>query len=203
MSKEYKNSELKVIIYNLYNENNITISDELKKLLNKSSRVHYETLYKHYNDIKSKLVEKLINNSDNNSDDYEIINIKKEIIFETNEIEIQTDTINIDYTNKEIKDLNQTIFRLNIDLENYKFKYQNIKKEFKNFRKLKEIKNINYNNSSSDDDIYIKEKKLDYHQIPELSSMNLIQELKKLSKHELKSLYNKYFSNKLARKLNN
>ncbi len=208
--KEFTNQELKKLINNLYFDNNIKIHDELQKIIDKSSRVHYDTLYKHYTDIKNLITERLINQSDN-SNDYEIID-NKDIILQTKEIETQTEISDVvnpiieiqDNINpiKSINDLKIENFKLNQELNDYKFKYKNIKKEFKQFRKLKEIKNINYN-SSSDEDNYIKEKKIDYHEIPNLSSFNLIQELKKLNRHQLKQLYNKYFSQKHQRQLNN
>ena len=215
MQKEFTNQHLKKLINDLYNENNISIPEELQKLINKSSRTKYNILYQHYNNIKNQLCDKLINYSEG-SDDYEIIDNQKieisDIVIPTSEnktIDIhnpdtlivtpKTEIITIDYTNDEIKQLKKENFKLDQQLNNLTFKYKNIKNQFKQFRKLKEIKHINYNSSSSSDDEYIK--KIDYNELPNLSSINIINELKKLSRHELKQLYNRYFSNKLSRKL--
>ena len=62
-------------------------------------------------------------------------------------------------------------------------------------------KKINKNSdtiTSSDDDNYLpKKRNIKYERLVELSSYNIIQELQKLSVHELKVLYNRYFSSKL------
>jgi len=61
MIKEFSNQELKKTITNLYYDNKINITEELQKILHKSSKAHYDTLYKHYIDIKNIITERLIN----------------------------------------------------------------------------------------------------------------------------------------------
>ena len=207
MVKEFTNQELKIIINNLYVENNFSINDDIKKLINKSSRVHYDTLYKHYTDIKNSIVDKLIISENSSTNDNKETKEINEIQIQTKEIETQTEIQITEKSNiinpiKNNNDLLIEIFKLNQELNDYKFRYNNIKKEFKQFRKLKE-NNINKNYSSSDEEIYINKehRKIPYSQLPEMSSVNIINELSKLSRHNLKQLYNKYFSNKLNRKL--
>ena len=60
MNKQFSNQQLKLLINDLYVENNFTINDDIKKIINKSSRVHYDTLLNHYNEIKNSIVDKLI-----------------------------------------------------------------------------------------------------------------------------------------------
>ena len=86
-SKQFTNQELKKLINNLYVENNFSINEDIKKLINKSSRIHYDTLLKHYNEIKNSIVDKLIiseNSSLNDNKEYKEI---KEIQINTKEIE--------------------------------------------------------------------------------------------------------------------
>ena len=197
MSKQFTNQELKKLIHNLYIENLFTINEDIEKLIYKSSKVRYETLLNHYNEIKNIIVEKLIK-SENSSNTNENIEIK-EIEIQTNNIETQTDLFEIIQNDK---DLFKKNFKLNQELNDYKFKYENLKKEFKQFRKFtndsKNNNNKNYISQSSDEEIK-EHRKIPYNQLPEMSSFNLIQQLSKLSKHELKTIYNKYFSSKLQR----
>ena len=205
MNKQFSNQQLKLLINDLYVENNFTINDDIKKIINKSSRVHYDTLLNHYNEIKNSIVDKLIiSENSSNHNDIETKEIK-EIILETKEIEIQTEIQdNITY-NTELINISKENYKLNQELNDYKFRYKNLKKEFKQFRKLKEN---NYNNNknyySSDDEANVNKehRKIPYSQLPEMSSVNIIQELSKLSRHNLKQLYNKYFSSKHQRQLN-
>jgi hypothetical protein len=87
MVKEFTNQELKIIINNLYVENNFSINDDIKKLINKSSRVHYDTLYKHYTDIKNSIVDKLIISENSSTNDNKETKEINEIQIQTKEIE--------------------------------------------------------------------------------------------------------------------
>ena len=92
MIKEFSNQELKKTITNLYYDNKINITEELQKILHKSSKAHYDTLYKHYIDIKNIITERLINQSSDN--DEEVKNIQFNETDKT-QTEIQ-DTITIE-----------------------------------------------------------------------------------------------------------
>ena len=204
MNKQFSNQQLKLLINDLYVENNFTINDDIKKIINKSSRVHYDTLLNHYNEIKNSIVDKLIiSENSSNHNDIETKEIK-EIILQTKEIEIQTEIQdNITY-NTELINISKENYKLNQELNDYKFRYNNLKKEFRMFRKLKENNYINKNYYSSDEETNVNKehRKIPYNQLPEMSSVNIIQELSKLSRHNLKQLYNKYFSSKHQRQLN-
>ena len=215
MSKQFTNQELKKLIHNLYIENLFTINEDIEKLISKSSKVRYETLLNHYNEIKNTIIEKLLKseNSSNSSNTNEYIEIK-EIEIQTNNIETQTEIIeniinpqdnelHIKQTKNE-KILLQKNFTLNKKIDDYIFKYENLKKEFNQYRKFTNDSKNKYNNknynSSSDEEIKEKEfRKIPYHQLPEMSSVNIIKELTKLNRHQLKQLYNKYFSSKINR----
>ena len=204
--KEFSNPELKQLIINLHDENNLTMDDNLKKLLSKSSRIQYKSLYSIYTNTKNTLTEKLINNksSSNSSDcDNEILTHEPIIIIK--EIEIQNITKQIDEDlNDEIKKLKTELFNNKQLLANYKYKNLNYKKLIKEL--IKKNTNINEDNISSNDDeiedTNNEKRKIKYSKLVELSSFNLSQELLKLSKHELKVLYNRYFSSKLKRHFN-
>ena len=191
--KQFTNQQLKYIILDLYKLYNLTITEELNKYLNKSSKTHYNKLLIIYKDIKNYIVNNVSTTSSNDN-----VNDHIEII--KTEIETQTDIINEDHKQNEIIELKTELFNLKKDLADYKFKCMNYKIEIKKINNKKF--DISNNITSSDDETYFKEhRKIKYTQLPELSSYNLIQELKKLSQHELKVLYNRYFSSKLTRKL--
>ena len=193
MNKQFSNQELKLIILDLYKSNYITITEELNKQLNKSSKIHYKSLEKIYLDIKIFLLNNISQSSNDNIENIDVI--KKEV-------EIQTDIINEDTKYNEIIELKTELFNLKKDIADYKFKILNYKKIIKELNNKKLDNNIYSSSNNTDDEDYIKEKrKINYHQLPELSSYNIICELKKLNTHQLKQLYNKYFSNKLNRKL--
>ena len=191
--KQYTNQQLKYLILDLYKLYNIPLTEELNKQINKSSKTHYDKLFKIYTDIKHFIVNNISTSSNDNINDNIEINKK--------EIEIQTDDI-IDDINIQNKNLMTDNFNLRQIVSNLKFKCSNYKKIIKDLNNKKYSKNTNSSNDNTDDenDNIIKEhRKVKYHQLPELSSYNIINELSKLSKHELKVLYNRYFSNKLSR----
>ena len=191
MNKQFTNKQLKNIINNLYNENNIIIDEILQKKLNQSSKTQYKTLKLHYDEIKLKI--EILIKSENSSQNNESSPIHDIII--NKEIETQTDNI-IDDKN-EIIELRTEIFKMRQLLSDYKYKILN-------YKKLIKIKNKKSNEiilSSDDEQIKEKKREINYHRLVELSSVNIINELKLLSKHELKILYNRYFSNKLKRQL--
>ncbi len=82
-------------------------------------------------------------------------------------------------------------------ISNLKYKCCNYKKIIKEFNNKKE--NIYSSSNNSDDEYYEREKRIKYEELPKLSSYNIINELKKLNRHQLKTIYNRYFSNKLSR----
>ena len=212
MSKQFSNPELKKLINDLYNENNFTINEDIKKIISKSSHVRYQTLLNHYNEIKNIIIEKLLKseNSSNSSNTNEYIEIK-EIEIQTNSIETQTEIqietqietyteiiINPSIVNViDKKDILEKNFTLNNKLKDYIYKYENLKKEFKIYRNST---NKNDNTTDEEEINYEKEhRKIPYLKLTELSSINIIKELKLLSRHNLKQLYNRYFSNKINR----
>ena len=188
-NKEFTNQELKKIITNLHINNNIPINEELKKNLSQSSRTQYKTLIKYYYDIKNSLVEEII------------LNKEEETIqptpTQTSEIK-EIDNIKEDEKSKIILDLRTKNFTQKCKISNYKYKILCYKKEIKRINNKKIIIETKSQISTSDDEE--KEyRKIKYNQLPELSSYNIIQELQKLSFHNLKQVYNKYFSNKIKR----
>ena len=89
MNKQFTNKQLKNIINNLYNENNIIIDEILQKKLNQSSKTQYKTLKLHYDEIKLKI--EILIKSENSSQNNESSPIHDIII--NKEIETQTDNI--------------------------------------------------------------------------------------------------------------
>ena len=195
--KEFTNKQLKLLILDLYKSHNITIDVELNKQLNQSSKTQYKKLLKLYNDIKTYIEENISKSS------YEVINDNIEI--KTNNIETQTEEIKEDIIYEDYKKIKIENFNIKQKLADYKYKILNYKKIIKELNNKKINNNINYSssNNTDDEDNNIREKrKIPYYQLPELSSQNIINELSKLSKHNLKQLYNKYFSSKHQRQLN-
>ncbi len=196
--KEFTNKQLKLIIIDLYKSHNINIDDELNKQLNQSSKTQYKKLLKLYNDIKLYIEENISKSS------YEVIN-DNNIEINKNTIETQTDEIKEDIIFEDYKKIKIENFNIKQKLADYKYKILNYKKIIKELNNKKINNNINYSSSNNSDDEYnntIKEKrKINYNKLTELSSQNIINELSKLSKHNLKQLYNKYFSNKHHRQL--
>ena len=194
-NKEFTNQELKIIIYNLHVNNNIIINDELKKNLNQSFKIQYKKLIKYYYDIKNSLVEDIIN--DKKDDDIIITPIINSII---------NPIINVTENdkNKIINDLKTENFNQRQLICNLKNKIYNLKTEYKkNKNKNKNNNEINSQVSSTDDEEPKEKRKYNYQELTELSSYNIINELTKLSKHNLKQLYNKYFLNILNRQISN
>lgn len=194
--KEFTNKQLKALISDLYKSHNITIDENLQKQLSTSSKTQYKTLLKLYNEIKSFIESNISKSSDDNINN-------NNIELEKKNIEIQTDDIKDNIIYEEYKQLKTEIFQMKQIISNLKYKCSNYKKIIKEFNN-KKIENNNLysssNNTDDENDIIIKERrKIKYHQLPELSSQNIINELNKLSKHQLKQLYNKYFSSKLHR----
>ena len=176
MEKQFTNLQLKNKINDIHTDNNIIISDELKIIISQSSRTQYKTLIKIYDEL--------------------INSIKLKLKEETpKQIEIQTSTE--DDLSKELIEVKTDNYKLKQIISDYKYKILCYKKEMKklNHKELKE-----YISSSSEDDE--KQNRIKYNQLSEFSSFNLIQELSKLERHKLKQIYNRYFSNKLNRKLN-
>ena len=194
MNKEFTNKQLKHLILDLYKSHNINIDEDLNKQLNQSSKTQYKKLLKLYSDIKSYIEENISKSS------YEIIN-DNNIDIKTNNIETQTDDIKEDLIYEDYKKIKIENFNIKQKLADYKYKILNYKKIIKDLNN-KKINNYSSSNNTDDEDNYIKEKrKIPYHQLVELSSHNIINELSKLSKHNLKQLYNKYFSTKHHRQL--
>lgn len=194
MNKQFSNKELKEIIINLYNDNNIILEDNLKRQLQKSSKTQYIKLEKYYNEIKTKITDILLSTISSRKISTEIILPKTEIITEPIKYEIEI---------KELKKLNYDYLH---EISDLKYKITTLKNEYKRNNKLKQTKIINDNNSqistSDDEPNLLKDKrKFNYHEVIELSSYNIIHELKKLDIHHLKQVYNKYFSKKLHRQL--
>ncbi len=189
MIKEHSNQQLKKIILDLYKTNNITITEELTKQLNQSSKTQYKTLEKIYLDIKNFLLNNISQSSNDNIENIDVI--KKEI-------EIQTDIIN---ENNEIIDLKTENFILRQKISDYNFKILNYKKIIKELNNKKLDNNYSsYNNTDDEENNNVeKQKRIKYEELPKLSSYNIICELKKLSKHNLKQIYNRYFSSKHQR----
>ena len=212
-NKEFTNQELKKLIIELYNDKNIPIDEKLKNNLSKSSKVQYKTLLKYYYEIKNNIIESLIKNKldEINIEIKEISNDIDEKINEkpiyielkkTNEIEIQTEDLTEE--NTLIINLKTENFNLKQIISNLKSKIINLKTEYKKQNKKQNINENNSQLSTSDDDNEIKEKrKFNYHELTELSSYNIIQELSKLNIHNLKQIYNKYYSFKHRRQLKN
>lgn len=207
MEKKYTNPQLKKLINDFYIDNKIELNEETKKFICKSSRVRYENLLNHYNLIQINKAQENINDKIN-----EKFNEIKNEIKEINEIIENKSEETISETTQKIendafgcynkKDILMENFNLKTKCNDFKYKYENIKKEFKNFRQLKQL-NINKNSLISSSDEETKEhRKIPYDKLTELSSFNIINELKKLSHHQLKTIYNRYYSNKLHRKLN-
>ena len=194
--REFTNIELKNLIFNLITDNHLTVDENITKIISKSSKTHYDTLYKYYNEIKNSIIENLINNKSSNenkssNDNIEIIEIIE--IKETKEIGIQTDICYED----SIK-LYKELFNCHQLIANQKYTISEMKKQYKiQFKKFNNNNNSNYNSSSDDE---FKEKRtINYVELSTLSSVNIINELQKLSRHHLKQVYNKYFSSKLQR----
>ncbi len=199
MNKQFKNKDLKKIITDLYNDNNITIDENLKIQLQKSSKTQYYKLEKYYNEIKLKITDLLLSKISSRKLSNEII-YTPIIINEKKEIETQTEYIEENDKNIIIIELKTENFIQKQKLKNYKYKILCYKKELKKLNNKKI--NLEINSLISSDDEQKEHRKIKYNQLLELSSVNIIHELNKLSRHELKSLYNKYFSNKLSRKIN-
>ena len=205
--KEFSNPELKKLIFNLITENNLIVDDIILNAISKSSKTHYDTLLKYYNDIKYSIIENIINSNSKSSDDN---------IFEIKEIEIFTENNNLELSNiqNELSKIKIELSETKTDLyhskhliANYQFKISELKKNYKlNIKKNKMYNSISTNdnsntNNSSDDEFKKEHRTINYQELTELSSINIINQLKLLSRHELKQLYNKYFSKKLERKL--
>lgn len=200
MNKQFSNQELKKIIIDLYTSNNIIIDDEINKCLQVSSKTNYKKLIKLYDDIKKYIIENMStittstksNSSTSKDKDYIIENLTFEIKEQDKDLQIE---------NKQLK---TELFNINQLVNNFKFKITNYKKIIADLNnKLK----YNSNNNTDEDNNIIddnKEKRnIKYTKLKELSSKNIIFELNKLSTHELKILYNRYFNNKLNRQLFN
>ena len=196
MNKQFTNKELKNLIINLYNENNILLEDNLKIQLSQSSKITYIKLEKYYNEIKLKITDLLLLTISSRK-----ISENDDNIIEKKDIDIQTNVINNNDIYTEIKELKTELFNQNQVVIKLKYKISNLKLEYKKNNK----KAINDNSSSSlsedDDNIVVEKRKYNYQELADLSSFNIINELSKLSKHQLKQLYNKYFSNKHNRQL--
>lgn len=194
--KQFSNKQLKLIILDLYKSHNIPIDENLNKQLSTSSKTQYKTLLKFYNDIKLFIENNISKSTEENN--------TNEIVLEKKSIEIQTDDIKDDIIYEEYKQIKTELFQMKQIISNLKYKCSNYKKIIKEFNNKKE-NNIYSSSNNSDDENYDNSKKekrnISYHQLPELSSYNIIHQLKTLSRHELKVLYNRYFSNKLNRKL--
>ena len=192
MNKEYSNKQLKLIIIDLYKSHNINIDEDLNKCLNLSSKTNYNKLKKIYDNIKIFIIE----NMSTSNTSQENKNILPPIFKE------QDDNNNILYN--EIKQLKKDNFNLIQSQNNYKFKICNYKKIIGDLNN--KINCLKSNNKTDEEYIIIDNNKerrnIKYSQVKELSSTNLINELSKLSTHELKILYNRYFNNKLNRQLN-
>lgn len=191
--KNFSNKQLKLLILDLYISHNITINDNIKKQINISSKTKYYTLEKLYQDIKLYLENNISKSSSSISSDEEIDN-KIEI-----EIKIEKDYIKEDIL-EDYKNIKIELFNNKQMLNKLEFKCKN----YKNI--IKEINNKKINRKLSEDStenfIEHEEKRLkNYNQMIEMSSYNIIKQLGKLNNHELKVLYNRYFSNKLKRKL--
>lgn len=196
MNKEYSNKQLKLIIIDLYKSHNIIIDDDLNKCLNLSSKTNYNKLKKIYDNIKIFIIENM-STSTTSTTSQENNNNNLPPIFKE-----QQDNNNILYD--EIKQLKKDNFNLIQSQNNYKFKICNYKKIIGELNN--KINCLNSNNKIDDEYIIIDNNKerrnIKYTKLKELSSTNLINELSKLSTHELKILYNRYFNNKLTRQLN-
>ena len=72
MNKQFTNKELKNIIINLYNDNNLIIEENLNNQLQKSSKTQYNKLEKYYNEIKTKITDILLSNISSRKDSIEI-----------------------------------------------------------------------------------------------------------------------------------
>lgn len=196
MNKQFSNQELKKIIIDLYTSNNINIDDDINKCLAVSSKTNYKKLIKLYDDIKKYIVENMSTistsiktNSSSSSKDKDFI------------IENITYDKDLQIENKQLK---TELFNINQLVNNYKFKittYKKIIADLNNKLKYNSNNNTDEDNNIIDDN---KEKRnIKYTKLKELSSKNIIFELNKLSTHELKILYNRYFNNKLTRQLFN
>ena len=118
---------------------------------------------------------------------------------------------------QEIKKLRYENFKLINDSKDFKYTIQNYKKIIYDLNKkisqsinknnISNSNNSDSNKSDSDNEI----RRIDYKDIPKLGIHNLISLLVELgynikdietkSKHELKQIYNRYYCNKLKRKL--
>ena len=58
--EDLTNFEIKKTIILLYSQHNIPLSEELQKILSKSSRVHKKTLLKHHCEIRDYILSKII-----------------------------------------------------------------------------------------------------------------------------------------------
>ncbi len=196
MNKIYTNKQLKLIILDLYKSHNITIDNELNKQLNQSSKTQYKKLLTLYNDIKTYIEDNISKSS------YEII-YDNNIDVIKKEIETQTEEIKEDLIYEEYKQIKTELFQMKQIISNLKYKCCNYKKIIKEISNKKIENTYSSSNNSDDENNNLKEhRKINYYQLTELSSQNIINELSKLSKHNLKQLYNKYFSNKHHRQLN-
>ena len=226
MIKKYTNQEYKKLITELHVNYNISMDEELKKQLSKSSKIRYDTLDKYYKELGSKIEELIISENSSTNDNKET-KVIKEIEIQTKEIEIQTEifdiinypiTVNIEIDNirkenydleqelneknKQILNLSTELFTIKQTLNNYIYKLSCYKSELKKIKNNKQIDSHIQYSSDEENNLNKQKRKIPYDQLPELSSTNLIQELKLLSKHQLKQLYNKYFSSKHQRQLN-
>ena len=195
-NKQFTNKQLKHLILDLYKSHNINIDEELNKQLNQSSKTQYKTLLNLYNDIKKYIEENISKSS------YDIItDINIEI--NKNNIETQTEEVKEDVIYEDYKKIKIENFNIKQKIADYKYKILNYKKIIKDLNNKKSGNTYSSSTNTDDEDNYnIKEKrKINYTQLTELSSHNIINELQKLSKHELKVLYNRYFSTKLNRQL--
>ena len=199
MNKQFSNQELKKIIIDLYTSNNINIDDDINKCLSVSSKTNYKRLIILYDDIKKYIVENMSiisikTNSSSSSKD-------KDYIIENLTFENKEQDKDLQIENKQLK---TELFNINQLVNNYKFKITNYKKIIADLNiKLKSSNNNTDEDNNIIDDKNLKIRNIKYTQLKELSSKNIIFELNKLSTHELKILYNRYFNNKLTRQLFN
>ena len=200
--KEFSNQQLKKLIIDLYTSNNINIDEDINKCLAVSSKTNYKKLIKLYDDIKNYIIENMSTMTTSIKSNSSSSSKEKEDNIEILPINIKEEDKNLYIENKQLK---TELFNINQSQNNYKFKICNYKKIITELNN--KIKLLSNNNNNIDDEYIIidnKEKRnIKYTKLKELSSKNIIFELNKLSTHELKILYNRYFNNKLTRQLFN
>ncbi len=189
--KTFTNKQLKLIILDLYKSYNIELDEKLKVKLEQSSKTQYKYLIKIYDDVKQ-YIQNNISTSSNDTEKNDIELNKKEIECQT-EIIIQTDCQN--------NELKTELFKMKQELQDYKFKIKNYKKIIKQLNNNKKIDYFTSPSITDEDENNDEKRKINYYQLAGLSSKNIINELKKLNHHQLKQLYNKYFSKKHMRQL--